>query len=76
MESRTNYSERIQIISETILEMEKPFMLTDLFFRLEEQGIVDKALILHILNHLCDAGFVDYSEYVNDYFYVSSFALQ
>lgn len=54
-----------KIIKDTILHMEKPFNVSDLLYTLESQGIKNRALILAILDELCDSGFLDYSE-VND----------
>lgn len=44
----------------TILEMEKPFCISDLFFRLEKDGFKDRELILQVLDELYDEGLVNY----------------
>ncbi len=56
------------IISRTILEMDIPFKLSQLYERLARQGITDKALILDVLNHLYERGLVDYSSVEDDTF--------
>ena len=53
-------------IRETILEMERPFNVSDLFYKLESaHNIQDRTLILEVLDELCDSGAIDYSE-IND----------
>lgn len=55
-----------QIIRDTILDMERPFLLSDLFDRLGKMGIKDRSFILTILDELVDEGLVLYSEILND----------
>ena len=64
------------IIQKTILEMEKPFLMSDLFNKLALVGITDKEAILNILDELLNMGLVEYSD-VNDdlsVYYQSAFA--
>lgn len=49
------------IISRTILNMEIPFKLSQLYEVLEQKGITDKELILDVLNQLYEKGLVDYA---------------
>lgn len=56
------------IISKTILSMNIPFKLSDLYERLATQGIRDHALILDVLNELYENGLVDYSSVEDDTF--------
>lgn len=64
------------IIQKTILEMEKPFLMSDLFNKLALVGITDKEAILNVLDELLNMGLVEYSD-VNDdlsVYYQSAFA--
>lgn len=55
-----------RIIRETILQMERPFNVSDLFYKLHsEYNIQNRVLILEVLDELCDSGVIDYSE-IND----------
>lgn len=55
-----------KIIRETILQMERPFNVSDLFYKLDStNGIRNRSLILEVLDELCDSGAIDYSE-IND----------
>lgn len=47
-------------IQQTILDMEKPFCITDLFAALNSEGINDRDLILEILDELYDRGIIEY----------------
>lgn len=65
------------IIQKTILEMNKPFRLSDLFEVLESKGITDKILILEKLNQLLNAGLilssdVEYDSFLGPSIYNSS----
>lgn len=53
-------------ISETILSMEKPFKLSQLYLTLEENGITDKYMILDVLNQLYESGMVDKTDVEDD----------
>lgn len=53
-------------IREVILNMERPFRISDLFIRLEREGITDRVVILEQLDVLCEAGLVNYAE-IDDY---------
>ena len=55
-----------KIIRETILQMERPFNVSDLFYKLDSvYNIRNRTLILEVLDELCDSGAIDYSE-IND----------
>ena len=55
-----------EIIRRTILSMERPFNVSDLFYTLEENhGITNRTLILEVLDELCESGIISYSE-IND----------
>lgn len=54
-----------RIIKETILEMERPFNVSDLLYRLALKKVTNRTLILEVLDELCDNGLIDYSE-IND----------
>lgn len=47
-------------IRQTILSLEKPFCIADLFIVLNSIGIKDRDLILEVLDELYDRGLVDY----------------
>lgn len=47
-------------IRQTILAMEKPFCITDLFIALDSEGITDRDLILEILDELYERGVIEY----------------
>ena len=49
-------------VADLIIEIEKPFSISRLFFVCKNEGITDEELILEVLEDLCDAGFVSYSE--------------
>lgn len=53
-------------ISRTILNMEIPFKLSQLYEVLERKGITDKELILDVLNQLYEKGLVDYASVEDD----------
>lgn len=59
-------TEREATIRMTILEMEKPFKISDLFDRLAEKGIKDQTLIRKVLNQLLNVGLVEFSDVVDD----------
>lgn len=54
-----------RIIKETILDMERPFNVSDLLYRLALKKVTNRTLILEVLDELCDNGLIDYSE-IND----------
>lgn len=58
-------NESRKVIKKTILEMERPFNVSDLFYRLDALGVKNRSLILEVLDELCDSGIIDYSE-IND----------
>lgn len=47
-------------IRQTILAMEKPFCITDLFAALNSVGITNRDLILEILDDLYERGLIEY----------------
>ena len=53
-------------IATIIIEMERPFSLSGLFWVCKNYGISDKELILEVLEDLCDTGIVSYTEIDND----------
>lgn len=59
-------NEQRAIIREVILGMERPFNVSDLFYKLDvKHEIRNRPLILEVLDELCDSGIIDYSE-IND----------
>ena len=56
----------LNLIKKTILEIEKPFLMSDLFDVLEKKGVRDRRLILRVLDQLLDDGLVDYKDLSND----------
>ena len=56
------------LIRKTILEMEKPFLMSDLFNELAAQGVTDKEAILNVLDELLNIGLVEYSDVNDDLF--------
>lgn len=58
--------EQRELIKREILKMERPFNVSDLFYKLNKyHNISNRTLILEILDDLCDCGIIDYSE-IND----------
>ena len=55
-----------RIIKETILNMERPFNVSDLLYRLALKGVTNRTLILEVLDELCENELIDYSEINND----------
>lgn len=56
-----------KIIQTVILEMERPFNISDLFYTLSHHhGIENRSLILAVLDELCESGAIDYSEIYDD----------
>lgn len=53
-------------ICNIILSMERPFAISQLLCRMEENGINDKDLVLDILGQLCESGIIKYSEIEDD----------
>lgn len=59
--------EQRRIIRKTILGMDRPFNVSDLFYKLEtEHGIENRSLILEVLDELCDSGAINYLEVQDD----------
>ncbi|MCM1543316.1 MAG: hypothetical protein NC121_18945 [Blautia sp.] len=54
------------MISRTILNMDIPFKLSQLYEVLEQKGITDRELILDVLNQLYEKGLVDYASVEDD----------
>lgn len=66
MENRNGLTSRA-IIRQTILTMDRPFNVSDLFYLLEtEHKITNRQLILNILEELCESGVIKYSEVIDD----------
>ncbi len=62
MKSRDGLTLRT-IIRQTILSMDRPFSLSDLFRRLEdEHQITNHRLIMTILEELCESGVIEYAD--------------
>ncbi len=57
---------QIIIIKKTILGIEKPFLISELLYVLREKGIVNKELILRVLDLLLNEGLVDYNDIQDD----------
>nr|DAX50165.1 MAG TPA: ferric uptake regulation protein [Caudoviricetes sp.] len=53
-------------ISNTILNMKKPFKLSQLYSKLKENGIFDEYLTLDVLNQLYESGLVERTDIEND----------
>ena len=66
----------IEIIIEAIIEMDKPFRITDLYIKLkQEHNIDDRKMILEVLQDLLNNGVVNYLEISdNVWAYSSMFA--
>lgn len=47
-------------IRQTILAMEKPFCIADLFIALDSRGVDDRNLILEVLDELYERGLIEY----------------
>ena len=47
-------------IRQTILSMEKPFCIADLFVVLNSEGITNRDLILEVLDELYERGLIEY----------------
>ncbi|MBE5881545.1 MAG: hypothetical protein E7289_04475 [Lachnospiraceae bacterium] len=56
----------IVVINNTILSMDKPFKLSQLYSVLSAKGIEDKAMILDVLNQLYETGLVDRTDVEED----------
>lgn len=65
MENRNGLTSRA-IIRQSILTMERPFYLSELFKTLEKYGITNRQLILKVLEELCESGTIKYSEVMDD----------
>ncbi len=64
------------LIQKIILEMDKPFLLSELFDVIMEKGINNKELVLHVLDQLLNSGLVEYSDFEDDLaMYHSKFAI-
>ena len=55
------------IIRQTILTMDRPFNVSELFYLLETKyEIKNRQLILNIVEELCESGVIKYSEVIDD----------
>lgn len=56
-----------EIVRKTILGMERPFNVSDLFYRLKKEcNVTNRALILEVLEDLCENDIISYSEIQDD----------
>lgn len=56
-----------ETIEAVIMGMERPFNVSDLFYKLEkEHQIKNRVLILEVLDELCESGRLSYSEIRDD----------
>lgn len=63
----TNGLTQRAIIRQTILTMDRPFNMSDLFYLLETKyEINNRQLILNIVEELCESGVIKYSEVIDD----------
>ena len=46
-----------------ILELDKPFCISDLLLIMKEKGIVDSTLVMQVLNELYEEGLVEYDNH-------------
>ena len=53
-------------IIQTILDMDKPFPISELFHKFQCKKITEKQLVLDILHQLLDSGLVEFSEIIDD----------
>lgn len=54
------------IIYKTILEIDKPFSLQELFKKLKKQKILDIRITLVVLNEMLNSRVISYSEILSD----------
>lgn len=54
------------LIKQIILDMDKPFKMSDLFNELAKHKIFDKTMILDTLDSLIDSGLVEYTDVQDD----------
>lgn len=69
---RRSPNETREIVTKIILNMDKPFRISELFKQLEQVNIIDKSFVLGLLDELCDSGLVNYSEIIDDGWYYDS----
>lgn len=54
------------LICDSILNMDRPFKISQLLNIMEAKGVNNKQLVLDILDQLCDSGLIKYSEIEDD----------
>jgi len=54
------------IICDIVLNMERPFKISQFLREVDRYGITNKDLALDILNQMCESGAVKYSEVEDD----------
>ena len=54
------------LIKQIILNMDKPFKMSDLFNVLSKHNISDRAMILNVLDSLINCGLVEYADVQDD----------
>lgn len=54
------------LIKQIILDMDKPFKMSDLFNELSKHNIFDKTMILNVLDSLINCGLVEYADVQDD----------
>lgn len=54
------------LICDIILGMERPFKISELLKKTDEQGIKNRDFVLDVLNQLCESGVIKYSEIQDD----------
>ena len=54
------------LIKQIILDMDKPFKMSDLFNELAKHNVFDKAMILDVLDSLINSGLVEYADVQDD----------
>lgn len=54
------------IVRKVILELDKPFKMSELFDKLSAYGISDRVMVLTVLNSLLDNGLVQCSDVEDD----------
>lgn len=54
------------LIKQIILDMDKPFKMSDLFNELAKHNVFDKVVILDVLDSLINSGLVEYADVQDD----------
>ena len=57
------------VIKDTILGMDKPFNMSDLYCILKEKHSITNRMLIHeVVDGLCDAGFLEFKEIYDNVF--------